>query len=172
MARILDKLRGGDRRSIGRANEVVSDVISNPSLFESVFGGMQHPDPLVRMRSADVVEKVSGKQPELLQPFKHKLINEIADIEQNEVRWHVALMFSYLSLGMKEKQLVVRKLNEWLDHGTSNIVRVNALQSLVDIGKSDKKLWPAINDKLNKTLSSDSPALRKRAGILLKSAKK
>ena len=34
---ILTKLVGNDRRSIGNSNEVVSDVISDPSLFEIVF---------------------------------------------------------------------------------------------------------------------------------------
>jgi len=30
---VLKKLEGGDRRSIGRANKVVADVLNDPSLF-------------------------------------------------------------------------------------------------------------------------------------------
>ena len=35
MADILQKLKGGDRRSIGRADEVVEAVRKDPSLFKS-----------------------------------------------------------------------------------------------------------------------------------------
>ncbi len=59
MSDILEKLKGGDRRSIGRVNEVVSDVINNAALFDSVFNGMLNDDPIVRMRAADAVEKVT-----------------------------------------------------------------------------------------------------------------
>jgi len=93
MRKILDKLKGGDLRSIGRSEEVVLDILKNPALFKTVFEGMLDNDPRVRMRSADVLEKVSSKHPEYLQSFKSRLINEISKIEQQEVRWHVAQMF-------------------------------------------------------------------------------
>ncbi len=50
---ILSKLEGGDRRSIGKANEVVAEVLADPTLFEVVFSGLFSDDPLVRMRVAD-----------------------------------------------------------------------------------------------------------------------
>ncbi len=36
MTKVLDKLKGGDRRSIGRADEVVSDIQKNQSLLQDV----------------------------------------------------------------------------------------------------------------------------------------
>lgn len=59
MGSILNKLKGEDRRSIGRVKEVVDDVLANPDLFESVFNGMLSDDPVLRMRSADAVFHVS-----------------------------------------------------------------------------------------------------------------
>ncbi len=56
----MDKLKGGDLRSIGRADEVVSDIQKNRSLFKDVFKGLYSDDPVVRMRSADVVEKIKN----------------------------------------------------------------------------------------------------------------
>ncbi len=55
MSDLLGKLQGGDRRSIGRADEVVADVLNDPALFDDLFQGMLHDDPVVRMRSADAV---------------------------------------------------------------------------------------------------------------------
>ena len=63
MSKIIQKLTGGDLRSIGKAEEVVEDILRNPSLFTEVFDGMLHDDPRVRMRSADALEKVSSKNP-------------------------------------------------------------------------------------------------------------
>jgi hypothetical protein len=52
---------------------------AHPSLFKDVFEGMLNDNPLIRMRSADVIEKVSQKHPKYLQPFKHRLINEVSN---------------------------------------------------------------------------------------------
>jgi hypothetical protein len=82
----LNKLAGGDRRSIGKSNEVVADVIHGHSLFGLVFQGMLNDDPLIRMRSADATEKITVKHPEYLQPYKEILIKQIATSEQQEVR--------------------------------------------------------------------------------------
>lgn len=37
---LLSTLTGGDRRSIRRADEVVSEVIENPALFDMLFNEM------------------------------------------------------------------------------------------------------------------------------------
>ena len=49
MNAILKKLSGSDRRSIGRANAVVTEVLADPSLFGVVFDGMLDDDPVLRM---------------------------------------------------------------------------------------------------------------------------
>ena len=85
-ADILKKLSGGDRRSIGRVSEVVADVLDDPTLFEAVFCAMLGDDPVVRMRAADAIEKITARHPEYLQPYKTKLIQQVAKIEQQEVR--------------------------------------------------------------------------------------
>ena len=86
MARVIHKLSGGDLRSIGRANEVVKEVLNDKKLFADVFKGMLDEDPIIRMRSADVIEKVCSLHPEYLQPFKTQLITEVSRIKQKEVR--------------------------------------------------------------------------------------
>jgi hypothetical protein len=92
MNEILGKLEGGDRRSIGRADEVVSNVLEDPALLDALFQGIYSDDALVRMRTADAVEKISAKRPEYLQPYKQDLLQVVSQIEQQEVRWHLAQM--------------------------------------------------------------------------------
>ncbi|NOU22290.1 MAG: ACT domain-containing protein, partial [Methyloglobulus sp.] len=92
MHAILKMLQGGDRRSIGRSNEVAALVSDQPELFEVLIAGINDPDSLVSMRCADAAEKVTARHPEYLLPFKHTLIEELSRIRQKEVRWHVAAM--------------------------------------------------------------------------------
>ncbi|NLM38332.1 MAG: hypothetical protein GX202_09445 [Firmicutes bacterium] len=161
--RILDKLKGGDRRSVGKANEVVAEVMKEPALFGEVFMGMKSDDPVLRMRAADVIEKVAKVHPEYLRPFKKEIINEIARIEQQEVQWHVALFFTYLELTDQERTSVIEILLSWLEKSKSKIVQANALEALVRIGGQDEQYRDRITRILEKAIATGSPALVARA---------
>lgn len=65
---ILKKLSGGGRGSIGRSNEVVTEVLARPANFRHVFAGLTSDDAVVRMRAADAVEK---SQPNALSFSNH-----------------------------------------------------------------------------------------------------
>lgn len=114
MVEILKELQGGDLRSIGKVDYVVTTILSDHSLFPDVFDGMSNSDPIIRMRAADAVEKITRNNPALLFPFKKKLLEEVSQIEQQEVRWHLAQMFSRLELDENELGRVVYLLNRFL----------------------------------------------------------
>lgn len=67
---ILDLLKGGDRRSIGRSNQVVARLRRCPLLFPVLIDGMHHPDELVRMRAADAAEKRTVDHPQVASAFQ------------------------------------------------------------------------------------------------------
>ena len=61
---LLDELSGGDLRSIGASDEVVAQVLQQPALFTQLIDGLLYStDPVVRMRCADAMEKISGNTP-------------------------------------------------------------------------------------------------------------
>ena len=167
MSNILNKLLGGDLRSIGDAHEVISDILKEPELFGEVFNGMRSDNPLIRMRSADVIEKVSRIHPEYLTSYKEEIIKEISEIEQQEVRWHVALIFSYLSLSAREKEIVYKKLVSWIENSKSKIVIANSLQALAYIFKKDEKYRLKMIKILEAAIVDGSPAVKARARKLL-----
>jgi hypothetical protein len=158
---ILDKLKGGHLRSLGRADEVVNDILKDNSLFPDVFSGMMAKDPIIRMRSADVIEKVSSKRPDLLQPYKKKLIEDIAPIEQKEVRWHVAQMFSYIEIDEDEKRKVVTILERYLSD-VSRIVVVFSLQTLANLAKRDVRMRRRRGVIIRLMMKKGSPAVISR----------
>jgi hypothetical protein len=163
---ILKKLVGIDRRSIGNANEVVSDVISDPSLFNIVFKGISCDDPVLRMRCADVVEKVTARHPEFLVRCKRTLIHEVAKIDQQEVRWHVAQLFSRLELTDTDRKDVLEILSEYLKD-KSKIVKTFSMQALADIAEQDESLKPGIIQSLEVLIREGSPAMKSRGRKLL-----
>ena len=83
-------LEGGDRRSIGRADEVARLILKQPRHFRELIACLWHDDPIVRMRAADAAEKVSAKKPRLLDRRKPELLGLLAETEQIELRWHLA----------------------------------------------------------------------------------
>jgi len=61
MTKFQDLLAGSDRRSIGRANEAVTAVERDPARFEKLWDCLKNQDPIVRMRAADALEKITRK---------------------------------------------------------------------------------------------------------------
>jgi hypothetical protein len=167
---ILTKLVGTNRRSIGKSNEVVVEVIADPSLFKIIFEGMNCNDPVLRMRCADAVEKITIHYPEYLVPYKQQLINEISKINQHEVRWHVAQLFSRLDLTNDERSAVLDILSDYLKD-KSKIVKTFSMQALADIAEQDKGLRSSIIKKLEVLTQEGSPAMKSRGRKLLSKLK-
>jgi hypothetical protein len=107
---LLRQLKGGDRRSIRGVPEVVDQVIA----AAAVFAGMTDVDPLVRMRCVDAVKKITAVRPEYLTRYKKRVIRLAAMAEQQEVRWHLAQLFSRLRLRASERRQAVKILAEYL----------------------------------------------------------
>jgi HEAT repeat protein len=163
---LLQKLAGGDRRSIGRADEVAAQVLDDLDLLDIVFEGILSLDPVVRMRAADVAEKVSAAHPECLRRFKAKLLGEIADLDQQEVRWHVAQMLPRLELSDEERAAALDILFRYLED-QSRIVKTFAMQALADLALDDQLLRPRVIPILQQLTATGSPAMRSRGRKLL-----
>jgi hypothetical protein len=163
---LLQKLDGTDRRSIGRVDEVIHEVLSEPRLFSVVFDGMLADNPVVRMRCADAIEKITRHHPEYLLPFKERLIQQVAKVEQQEVRWHTAQLFSRLALSRAERRAVYAILSGFLSD-ESKIVKTFAMQALADIAERDTELRMPIVKRLRELTRTGSPAMRSRGRRLL-----
>jgi hypothetical protein len=123
-------------------------------------------DPIVRMRAADVVEKVSAKHPELLQPHKRRLIRDVALSDQQEIHWHVAQMIPRLKLRSAEHKGTVKTLLGYLQD-KSNIVKTFSMQALADLAEEDTHLRRRVIPLLKELTKTGSPAMRARGQKLL-----
>lgn len=163
---LIEKLSGGDRRSIGKSEEVVEEILAQTDRFGELFECILNPDPLVRMRAADAAEKITAQRPDLLQPHKDSLLHQVAQIPQQEVRWHVAQMLPRLHLSMHERQEAFAILEGYL-LDRSKIVVTFSMQALADLARQDADLLPQVIELIEQLATSGSPAIRSRGRKLL-----
>ncbi len=166
MSQILQKLSGGDLRSIGRANEVTREVEIDESLFVELFNGIDEVDPVIRMRAADVIEKVTQKKPELLLGFTHKVISIMESSLQQEVCWHMAQIAPRLTCKEDEESKIINILKKYLLH-KSKIVRVSAMESLVYFAERNNSIFDEILAIIQNQIDTGSPAVKSRGRKLL-----
>ena len=165
-AQILKLLSGGDRRSIGHANRVAELAAKDAKLFGELVGGLTHSDPLIRMRSADALEKASLNHPRQLQRFKRRLLDLIGQATDQEVRWHLCQIVPRLHLSKRELTKAIEALRTYLDD-RSSIVKTFSLHAVAELSQRD----PALRDDglalVRKCCENGTPAMRARARKLL-----
>ena len=167
MSTLLLELTGGDRRSIGRSNAVVRKLLGDPARFDEIIAGLSHDDPLVRMRCADVAEKVSLVHPEWLRPHKRGLLRLAAHSTEQEMRWHLAQMIPRLKLDRDERRRAEAIMLVYLDD-RSRIVKTFAIQALFDLAIDDMARRRRLVPLFNELARSGSPAMRVRARKLIR----
>jgi hypothetical protein len=84
---MLTLLQRGDRRTIGRSDQVAEMVSGDAKLFPKLITGLWSAEALVRMRAADAAEKVTRKHRELLQPYKDELLGLMAETQEQVLLW-------------------------------------------------------------------------------------
>jgi len=168
--RLAEMLQGGDRRSIGKSNQVAKLILSEPKRFSELIECLWSEDPIVRMRAADAAEKVTVSCPELLKPYKRELLGLLAEAEQIELRWHLAMMVPRLALTRAESERAAAALQHYLED-RSSIVKAFALQGLVDLAGQNPSLRDAAREALEESSRTGTAAMKARARNLLKELK-
>lgn len=166
MHRILQKLEGGDRRSIGHADEVASEVMQQPKLFPELVEGLFQGNPIVRMRASDALEKATKEDAKHLLPFKKKLLALAETEEQSEVRWHLAQIVPRLDLTHEENLRFVDSLLTYLS-GSSSIVSTSVMQAFSDIAEKDAELKSELLVHIEELSVIGTPAMKARGRKLL-----
>jgi hypothetical protein len=163
---LLALLIGGDRRSIGNSNRVCALVLADTKLLAPLVRHMWASDPVVCMRAADALEKISVQRAPLLQRFIPELLGLAGETLQPEVRWHLALMLPRLQLNRRQRLRVFARLHEYLGD-RSSIVKTTALQGLLTLAGEDRVLVPEAEGYLEHALRAGTPAMKARARKLL-----
>jgi hypothetical protein len=118
------------------------------------------------MRAADAMEKASRQNAAPLQAHKAELLGLLAEAEQQEVRWHLAVMVPRLRLTAIERRRVVKLLQIYLED-RSSIVKTFAMQGLADLALQDPALQPMVTELIRSLARTGTPAMRARGRKIL-----
>lgn len=152
---------------IGQSDRVAAMVSNDAKLFPALIGGLWSADLLVRMRAADAAEKVTRKHPELLKPYKKELLGLMSEAQEQELRWHLAVMVPRLLLNAKERQSAMSLLEGYLED-RSSIVKTFALQGLADLAQAEPGFRTRVVEILCEATRRGTPAMKARSRKLLR----
>ena len=155
-------LGGGDRRSIGRADSIVAEVQRDPARFDELWTCLTNDAPLVRMRAADAIEKISRDNPALLRPHKRVLLERSLDDGTPEMRWHLITITSRIRLKTPEAETFCSYLDACLRNDPSRIVKVMALQAAFELSLNHPVLANDFQQMREFASSSPWPSVRAR----------
>lgn len=166
---VLRKTTGTQPDFTGKVGPLNEFLEQNPEMFPEFFREMLYnPDYGVRLRAGNAIEKAARKNPALLLPFKQEILALVPGTRDPVIIWHVALLLGYLSLEEDDLALAVNKLFEWLDTVPHKFAKINCMQTLAVLSQQHTWLQPEVTELLEAALEHESPAIRARARILLK----
>lgn len=160
--RIEALLSGNDLRSIGKVSEIIA-LVRQQGDFDELFTFMAHPERPIRMRAADAVEKISLDHPEYLQDHVAELFDLCKTAVDKEFKWHLALLLSRPVFSKSEANRAWTILMEWArDKTSSRITRVNALEGLYRLCRTETHRLPQFKKLLDKLTNENIPSLNAR----------
>lgn len=159
---------GGKTNSLGRAEEVVREVLQDKSRLDELYDCLFDSDPWTRMRAADSLEKVCRIHPEWFEPYADRLLQEMGKSGQPSLQWHVAQMISEIRLTPSQQIGAAQWLEERLkDKNIDWIVASNAMVTLIRLMKDGVVPKNKVVSLIRGQLEHHSQSVRRRAAKLL-----
>ena len=164
-----EALAGGDLRSIGKSNSLVSSI-HHQTDFDVLYKCLSHPDRKVVMRTADAIEKITAVHPSYLAKHKSDILEICNKGKLNkELQWHLALFIARLPLEKLELDKAWILLASWATNKlNSRIVRVNSIQGLFELSNYQPSLSRKLEEILNVLEQEKVPSINARIKKLRK----
>ena len=158
----MEFLAGNDLRSLGKSSDIFS-LINDQNSFDKLFGLLYNNDRATVMKVVDTIEKITLTKKEYLQKHKLEIIKLCEEVENIELKWHLAQLLERLKYTNDEIKIVKKILAKWiLDKKESKIVRVNSIQSLFELEKIYKNKQNNFLEIVNKIKQENISSINAR----------
>lgn len=166
---IIKMLTGNDRRTIAKANLLVSKLAHDRTGLKNLYHLLSHEDADICFRASDALEKISRKDLTAIRTLSPHLAKDWVKLISNEaLQMHLPMILGYVAWTKNDAARISTCLLE-LAHTTKNkFVAVNAMTGLADIALRHTWLLPTVWGLLDEMETKGSAALRARARILKK----
>ncbi|MFA7266489.1 MAG: hypothetical protein WC054_09275 [Candidatus Nanopelagicales bacterium] len=159
---------GGKSNSLGEVSDIVSEVLADKNLLPELFECLFSDDEWVRMRAGDALEKVCRQQPGWFVPYLARLLEEVSQIQQASIRWHLAQILGQVELTTSQQQKAIEVLSGYLrDPQVDWIVAANSMETLAQFVRQGSVPAPLVVPLLQQQQHHRSKAVNKRATNLL-----
>ncbi|MCY6380665.1 hypothetical protein [Hoeflea prorocentri] len=159
---IRDRLKEGDRRSVGAAASVAETVRGDTQLLPKLLDLMDDPDTGVVARAAHAAMQISLSAPELFDTHIDRLLNGLERLSQWEIGEQFPKILTRTNLSADQTERLFLILADNL-RDKSNIVAACSLQGMVDLAHDNRIPVGRVREQIEFALRSDRKALSARA---------
>lgn len=161
-------LVGGHANSLGRAGEVLKIVLADQSRLDELYQCIFDEDAWVRMRAIDTFEKVAREHAGWIEPYVGRLLDDVAQIDQPSIHWHLAELFAELKLSDEQRARAIDLMKNHLSTtGVDWIVAVNCMKTLTQFAREGKVAASEIIPLFEIQKTHHSKAVVKKANTLI-----
>ena len=129
-------LDGGHKNSLGKVPEIIAIVLADKTRLRELYTCLFDDDAWVRMRAADVLEKICREHPDWIVPYIDKIQTELSASTQPSIQWHIAQIYRQVPLTDAQRRSALQWLTERLQTTEVDwIVAANAMDTLVTFTK-------------------------------------
>jgi hypothetical protein len=168
VASYRDVLSGGTRTSVGDADQVIIELIQDPSGINEIYGLFLDEDPVVAMRSSYVAMRVAEQRPETVNPFTKDLLKNLELYTQQEVRWHIPQLLVHLELSTAQRRRAYEVIMNWAETDKSKIVGYYGFQAAADFAEQDETLLQDFIPRIRKANATGAKSIQNRCKKIAK----
>ncbi|MEM9326413.1 MAG: hypothetical protein AAGA85_12175 [Bacteroidota bacterium] len=164
-----ERLKEGRINSLGKTEEVVSEVLADTDLMEELFNCYFSDDEWVRLRTSSAVKRVTKAKKELVIPYIDRLLHEISRIDQASTQWTLAQLFALLREDMTEEQIerATKIMQGNLESHNDWIVLNQTMGTLGEWSQDDMALAQWLVPHLERLREDPRKSVARRASKLL-----
>lgn len=150
---------------------VVEQAVYDQKTFDELFPLTLTSEHIIAERAVDVVEKITERHPEYLDPHKHQLFSVLKGADHKELKQHITHLIPRLALTAQERIELWNILSHRARNRNENkTVRVNSLQGLYDLAGDDPQLKASLLEVMSpmekEMISSISARVKKLKAML------
>jgi hypothetical protein len=155
-------LAGGNRTSVGEADQVIQKLLKAPSGLSEIYSLFLDEDPVVAMRASYVAMRVAEQKPESVQPFAKNLLKDLELYTQQEVRWHIPQLLVHLNLTKAQKRRAYEVVMNWAETDKSKIVGYYGFQAAADFAETDELLLQDFIPRIRQANKTGAKSIQNR----------
>jgi len=163
---IQQRLDSIKRSPVDQAEKVAEEVLDHPHLTAEIIDCVESEDSALQSRAARVLEIVAAQSPDIVQPFKDKILHDLSWTDQWHVRAHFCKVIPILDLSREDVEKAYQIFDHYLSD-RSSIVRTFAMQGMFDLLDRAPERTESVRKLIEELMETGTPAMLSRGRMLL-----